>query len=150
MTRIHLAQGIARDNGRILLVASRYPSHEQPLWNLPGGRQEPGELLWQTAVREIYEETGLQAAISGLAYVNESYDGDTHFLSTVFEVEVAGTLCVPQDEHVSDVRWVRIDEAEGLIVADVVRQPLLAYLRGELAQRYAARLNAGISVRWSS
>src|ERR1700735_3621382 len=58
---IHLATGIAVRNERLLLVASRYANQPQPLWNLPGGRQQPGELLAETVVREVFDETRLHA-----------------------------------------------------------------------------------------
>ena len=44
------------------MVASRYPNHREPLWNLPGGASVPGELLSETVVREVFEETGLRAS----------------------------------------------------------------------------------------
>ena len=73
---------------RLLMVASRYPNQPQPLWNLPGGRQQPGELLVETVVREFYEETHVRVHAGALAYVSESYDGDQHFLNATFLVEV--------------------------------------------------------------
>ena len=83
---IHLATGIAIRDGSLLMVASRYPNHREPLWNLPGGRQLPGELLSETVVRELFEETGLRAEAGEVAYVSESYDGTEHFLNVTFRV----------------------------------------------------------------
>ena len=85
---IHLATGIAVRDARLLMVASRYPNQPEPLWNLPGGRQQPGELLVETVVREFYEETRLRVRAGELAYVSESYDGDRHFLNATFLVEL--------------------------------------------------------------
>jgi ADP-ribose pyrophosphatase YjhB (NUDIX family) len=39
------------------------------IWNLPGGRSEPGEAPWETAVRETREETGLEIRLTGLSGV---------------------------------------------------------------------------------
>ena len=85
---VHLATGLAVVDGRVLLVASRYANHAQPLWNLPGGRQQAGELLTETVAREVHEETGLRVRVGSLAYLGESYDGETHYLSACFLIEV--------------------------------------------------------------
>ena len=109
MTRIHLASGLARRGDLILLVASTYASHDEPIWNLPGGRQEGRELLTQTVEREVLEETSLRAQVGDLAYVAESYDGEQHFISSVFEIDVEGTVALPQgDDHVVAIEWVPI------------------------------------------
>jgi 8-oxo-dGTP pyrophosphatase MutT (NUDIX family) len=150
---VHLATGLAVLDGRVLLVASRYPNHAAPLWNLPGGRQQPGELLTETVARELLEETGLHAQVASLAYVGESYDGERHYLSTCFHVEVVSassfdTARHDDSDHVVAWEWVPLEELAERIVVSVVREPLLAYLRGELPQRYAGFHEAGITIEW--
>jgi 8-oxo-dGTP diphosphatase len=157
---IHLATGIAVRDGRLLMVASRYPNRPDPLWNLPGGRQLPGELLTETVVREVFEETGLRVDVGEVAYVSESYDGARHFLNVTFCVHVVGespfetlaTLAPQGDkrggEHVVGVEWVPLAEVGERIVVAVVREPLLAYLRGSLTQRYAGFHEAGVTIEW--
>jgi 8-oxo-dGTP diphosphatase len=145
--RIHLATGIAIRDGSILVVASTYASHAQPLWNLPGGRQMHGELLPRTLAREVGEETGLNASVADVAYVSESFDGDVHILNTTFEMSVTGTLAVPaHDDHVIEARWCELSEIETLLSVAVVRVPLLQYLRN--GKRYGGFAEAGISIRW--
>lgn len=44
------------------------------LWEFPGGQMEPGETPQQTALREVREETGFEAAIAGkLTVVKHAY-----------------------------------------------------------------------------
>jgi 8-oxo-dGTP diphosphatase len=151
---VHLATGLARRrDGAILLVASRYANHPQPLWNLPGGRQRSGELLVDTVVREILEETGYVARVDALAYVSESYDSvdGVHFVNATFLTEVetkTDTRRAVAGEHAVEAAWVPVAELASRIVVAVVREPLLAYLDGTLLRRYAGFSEAGITIRW--
>ncbi len=53
------AGGVLFRRGDVLLVHLTYgPS--QGRWTIPGGFQEPGETLWETAGREVLEETGVK------------------------------------------------------------------------------------------
>jgi ADP-ribose pyrophosphatase YjhB (NUDIX family) len=202
---IALATGLLLRKGRVLLVASSYPNHPQPLWNLPGGRQQPGELLLETLVREVFEETGLRVRVKELAYISESYDGAEHFINVTFRVVIAGspfdrlrvtpkgrpssfdtratraaqddttrarraaqddttrarraaqddttraTRAAQDDtgrDHVVEVAWVPLAEVGARISVRVVREPLLAYLRGALALRYSGSHDAGVTIEW--
>jgi ADP-ribose pyrophosphatase YjhB (NUDIX family) len=147
---IHLATGIAVRNGRLLMVASRYANHAQPLWNLPGGRQQPGELLEETVAREFAEETGLRVSAGEVAYVSESYDGEHHFLNVTFHVTLGGEIAREADDHVVDVAWVPLDSVGDRIAVAVVREPLVAYLNGTLPRRYAGFHRAGVTIEWPS
>jgi 8-oxo-dGTP pyrophosphatase MutT (NUDIX family) len=105
-------------------------------------------------VRECFEETGFRAEIRVLAYVSESYDriDDVHFVNAAFAVSVnegaTRSDAGPRDDHVVDVEWVAAGDVASRIVVPVVRDPLVAYLRGEMPQRYAGFSDAGITIRW--
>ena len=153
MTVVHLATGLAVVEGRVLLVASRYPNHERPLWNLPGGRQQAGELFTETVAREVLEETGLHASVGAFAYLSESYDGTVHYVNACFRIEVGSGSAFEigfgrENDHVVACEWVPLEELASRLVVAVVREPLLAYLRGELTQRYAGFHDAGITIEW--
>lgn len=144
---IRLATGLAIRDGRVLLVASTYRSHAQPLWNLPGGRVASGELLRDAVVREVREETGLRATVSELAYVSESYDGVRHVLNATFAIDVTGSIDPPQaGDHVVAVEWVPIDRLAERIAVAVVRDPLVHFLRDRT--RYFGFADAGITIVW--
>ncbi len=145
---LHIVTGIARYERSILLVASRYAGHREPLWTLPGGRQEPGELASETILREVLEETGISASVVELAYISESYDDRTHVVNVTFEIAASGAPRVPvESDHVVAAEWVAIDELQERMQVAVVREPLLAHLRGS-AQRYFGFHEAGVSIRW--
>jgi 8-oxo-dGTP diphosphatase len=48
-------------DGRLLMVEQGYGER---FWSLPGGLVEPGETLEAAAVREMAEETGLEASLT--------------------------------------------------------------------------------------
>jgi ADP-ribose pyrophosphatase YjhB (NUDIX family) len=150
VTHVHLAHALLIRDGAVLMVASHYANRRLPLWNLPGGRQRFGELLAETAQRELFEETGLHGAVGELAYVNESYDSDRHFVAAIFHCTVASNeLRLPSNgDHVTAAEWIGFDDLASRNIPAVVREPLEDYLDGKLPSRYAGRLDAGISVRW--
>lgn len=61
------ASVIVRDEfGKILLQQRS----DNGLWGLPGGCQDLGEKLETTAIRELYEETGIKASEEDLTLIN--------------------------------------------------------------------------------
>jgi 8-oxo-dGTP diphosphatase len=137
--------------GRVLLVASRYPNQISPLWNLPGGRQRHGELLDEALRREFLEETGLTAQIDELVYVSESYDRATgeHFLNATFAVSASGEPRITgTDAHVVELGWLSPAELQERVSVAVVREPLLAALRGD-PRRYFVFADAGITIEFA-
>jgi ADP-ribose pyrophosphatase YjhB (NUDIX family) len=140
--------GLLERDGRVLLVANTYPNHAELLWGLPGGRQEDRETCAMAVVREIREEVALEARVTGLAYVAESYDeaAQTQFTAFCFIVEAAGEArVVPGDAHVRECRWVPRAELPALLAVRVIREPLMRYL-ADPTQRYTGYLEAGITI----
>ncbi|HEV3156857.1 MAG TPA: NUDIX hydrolase [Candidatus Baltobacteraceae bacterium] len=148
MRELHLANGLLIRGDLILLVASRYPNLEHPLWHLPGGRRRAGELLHATLRREFAEETGLTVQSEHLLYLSESFDHatTTHILSATFSVQAQGeSRCPLDDAHIVDLAWVPREELAGTITVNVVREPLLAYLNGS-RRAYFGFENADVSI----
>ncbi|MEV8228148.1 NUDIX hydrolase [Streptomyces sp. NPDC079167] len=63
------AYAVCIENGRVLL-ARHVPPEGEPNWTLPGGRVEHAEDPFDAVVREVAEETGLEAVVERLLGVD--------------------------------------------------------------------------------
>ena len=86
-------------------------------WSIPGGGQELGETTRQAALRELKEETGIQARLIGLIDVIDTIRKDDegrirfHYTLVDFAAEwIEGDPVA--DDDVSDARWVPLSEIE--------------------------------------
>jgi 8-oxo-dGTP diphosphatase len=57
--------------GRDVLLVERGRGALKGRWSPPGGHIEPGERAWAAALREVREETGVEAEIGGLVDMHE-------------------------------------------------------------------------------
>ena len=77
----------------VLLIRRGHPPL-QGQWSIPGGRQKWGETARQCALRELKEETGLEAEILGLIDIVDAiyHDGgvDYHFTFIDFAARIIG------------------------------------------------------------
>lgn len=136
-----MAAGIILDGDRLLLVRNRWGIGE--FWSIPGGRVEPGEATVDACVREVREETGLEAEPGDLAYVNEAFNLELglHFIYHVFPCRVVGgeAQTPTGDEHVVEVRWVPVADVPRYIPWTTYRDPLRDYLSGQHRRHYLKR-----------
>lgn len=82
---------------------------EQNVWSLPGGAVEKGETLEQALVREVKEEIGLTATLSGLVAINEKFfeEKGHHALFFTFRANVVtGELGAEDEGEISAIEWV--------------------------------------------
>lgn len=97
----------------VAMIATRGRSR----WGLPKGAVSPGETSEQAALREVQEETGLDAEIIGSLDTIEYFfrAGDTLIQKRVdfYLMRYAGGTLTPQLSEVDDVEWVPLPEAIG-------------------------------------
>lgn len=71
---------------------------------LPGGRRDPGETAWETALRESEEEIGLDRRFVTLAGLSTPYQTGTGYLITPVVGFVAhGFALTPNPDEVADI-----------------------------------------------
>ncbi len=107
----------ASDGKRLLLLrrSERYLNGE---WCQVAGAIEQGEKAWQTALRELKEETGLIPLALYSADICEQYyefDSDHVCILPVFIAMVDGEAKIELNDEHSDYRWVTQEEAESLL-----------------------------------
>ena len=125
--------------GPALLLVQRGNAPGAGRWSVPGGRQELGETVFETAVREVREETGIVCRPTGVLTAVDSIDRDADgrvsFHYTIVEVVadwVAGQPVAGDDALAA--RWATREEWEGL----VDWAPMLAVLRLAWDSRFGA------------
>ncbi|MEW5717255.1 MAG: NUDIX hydrolase [Chloroflexota bacterium] len=142
---VFIVAAIIRRGDEILLVEQQGKDDPASSWALPGGRVEPGELLIDALAREVREETGIVVgAPSRLAYLaqhNNVVDPwqnlDNVVTVFVFEVDAwKGAICINDpDGVILQARFVSVADAirkfEETLSYRVMREPIVAYLRGE-------------------
>ncbi len=102
---IHAASCIVLDDSKRYLLVKRGKPPQQGCWSLPGGRQEPGEPLEDTAKREVAEETGLDVNIvRKLGTVQVGIDENFNYEIHEYLAELAGGKLLAGDDA-TDVGW---------------------------------------------
>lgn len=100
----------------VLLICHQIGS----FWCFPKGHGEKGESAYQTAIRELKEETGLQVRqLLMESTLQEQYTfwstrGHIHKAVTYYVAEVEGKVEL-QKEEVADYQWVPVEIAESKI-----------------------------------
>ncbi len=109
--------GVVVWRGAELLLIQRGKPPRAGSWSLPGGMQELGETVRETAAREIREETGLEIEITTLIDVFDSVSRDDtgrirlQYTLVDFTAEWRGGDAIAGSDA-AGVKWVHPDELE--------------------------------------
>jgi ADP-ribose pyrophosphatase YjhB (NUDIX family) len=115
---------VTDEQDRVLLIRRT----DNGLWALPGGAQEFGEYIAETAVRETQEEAGVDVDVTGLVgiytdprHVVEFSDGEVRQqFSICFHARYVGGAPTPSDES-SSVEWVERKDLDRLAIHPSMR-----------------------------
>ncbi|WP_165190648.1 NUDIX hydrolase [Caulobacter soli] len=120
--------GVVCLRGDQVLLIKRGTAPRLGQWSLPGGRLEWGETTQVAALRELAEETGVQAQLLGLVDVldglftsRETGETTRHYVMIDYAARWISGEPVAGDDA-ADARFVSLDEALALVEWDVTRQ----------------------------
>ena len=97
----------------VLLIRHRFGGH----WSFPKGHVEEGENEFQTALREVKEETNLSIRLrEGFRESVEYFPKPYIKKQVVYFLGLSlGDTAKRQEEEISELRWVPIDDAERMV-----------------------------------
>ncbi len=120
MKKIQSAGGIViNKNGEVAMVSNRGIS-----WSLPKGKIDPGEVPFQAACREVYEETGIKRIkfVKALGEYSRYRNGpngtedESEFKTIhVFMFRAEKKKLKPIDPHNPEAKWVSKKEALSML-----------------------------------
>lgn len=126
--RVRLAAyGVIVREGEVLLA--HWNERGRSGWTLPGGGMEPGESPIETAVREIWEETGYHAAIDELLGIDSRIipardrraRAPMQALRIVYRASVkSGELRNETDGSTDEAAWWPLEEVPALRTVSLV------------------------------
>lgn len=128
---------IRNEEGKILLQERT----DRNKWGLPGGCQELGENLRQTAVREAYEETGIELdsnklilidTLSGESRKNSYPNGDIVYNNTsLYLADITNNYKLKGDSETKRLEFFNINDVpENLMDKDLI-QAYINYINKE-------------------
>jgi 8-oxo-dGTP pyrophosphatase MutT (NUDIX family) len=125
---------VAREDGAVLLIRRT----DNGTWALPGGAIEMSESVADAAVRETFEETGIQVEVTGLLGIYSDPGHVIHFtsndevrreFSVVLTARPVGGEPTLSTES-SEVRWVAPGDLAGYTMGGAMRKRVDDYLKG--------------------
>ena len=160
-TQVGVGGVVVDGQGRLLLVRERAAAAHA--WKFPGGLSDPGEDVAATAVREVWEETGVRTAFAGLLSLRHTHRAGAFGVSDLYALallrlegggggEDAARITVDPGE-IAEGKWMCGREfAEGTphpLLARTARAALRA-ARGEPgALMYGAPAYSKVTHRWA-
>lgn len=101
-----------------ILMVRRGRGPAQGAWSVPGGRVERGETLAEAVVRELLEETGVEAVCEQLVGWVERISEDYHYVIFDFRVTIVGSHEPVAGSDAAEAAWVPLARLAELSLAE--------------------------------
>ncbi|HEX8969810.1 MAG TPA: NUDIX domain-containing protein [Chloroflexota bacterium] len=103
---------VVNDRQELLVVCERHRRTSQPYYKLPGGALQPGEHLVDAVVREVHEETGVEARFEALVCFRHWHGyrygkSDIYFVCRLAPLSQDVTM---QTEEIEECFWMPVGE----------------------------------------
>lgn len=106
-------------DGYLLLIKRKFEPFKGK-WAFPGGFMDPGENLYQTAVRELKEETGIEVSTENIELLDIRSDPDRdprgHIIDVGFFTVIEKTQDI-ENSNETEPEWVSINRARDMEMA---------------------------------
>jgi 8-oxo-dGTP pyrophosphatase MutT (NUDIX family) len=105
------------DSGRVCLVRQYRHGVEDFLWEIPAGKLDPGEAPEACAVRELAEETGVQARRwTSLGQFLPAPGIFTEVIHLYLARDLTVGAPAPDADEELEIQWLPIEEAAGMVL----------------------------------
>ena len=113
---------VINDKNEVLLI-----HHNAGHWDFPKGHVEVGETEVQTAIREVKEETNIDVEVNEEYRYTTEYSPKEDVMKEVvyFLAKNISDNKEAQLEEVSEVKWIKIEEAINKITYDTSKEILI-------------------------
>lgn len=130
---------LQRTDGRIALVRK----HHTRFFIFPGGKPEPTETGVDTAVREVYEELGVQLDTDRLQHVGDyttpaANETQTQLLSQVYTAQLPACVPVTAQAEIAELIWVAPSTVHEELPDGTTLAPLSAMILGVQARNLSS------------
>ncbi|GLG95265.1 Putative nudix hydrolase fgf-2, partial [Gryllus bimaculatus] len=109
-TMVGVGSVVINSDDEILVIQERFSTKQQ--WKLPGGYVEPGENIGDAAVREVFEETNVQAEFQYLATFRHMHNAnfgcsDIYFIACLKPLSDKIEKC---NKEIKACQWMKVEE----------------------------------------
>lgn len=101
--------GVIEKDGRFLLVQEA-KERCRGKWNIPAGRLDPNENIFEGAKREIFEETGCKVELTGILQIGNKVLENDAFISVIFSTNLLEENIFYDKSEILDVKWFSYEE----------------------------------------